>query len=62
MQGGFVKGRHILDNVIYVQEDMHSSHQRQEKGMLTKLDMENALEGVNLSFLYKVLLSFGFYP
>jgi hypothetical protein len=29
MQGGFVKGRHILDNVIQVQEAMHSSHQRQ---------------------------------
>jgi hypothetical protein len=27
MQGGFFKGRHILDNVIQVQEAMHSSHQ-----------------------------------
>jgi hypothetical protein len=26
-QGGFVKGRHILDNVILVQETIHSSHQ-----------------------------------
>ena len=25
LQGGFVKGRHILDNVIQVQEAMHSS-------------------------------------
>ena len=25
-QGGFVAGRHILDNVILVQESMHSSH------------------------------------
>jgi hypothetical protein len=39
MQGGFVKGRHILDNVIQVQEAMHSSHQRQEQGMLIKLEM-----------------------
>jgi hypothetical protein len=60
MQGGFFKGRHILDNVIQVQEAMHSSHQRQEQGMLIKLDMENAFDRVNLSFLYKVLLSFGF--
>lgn len=25
-QGGFVKGRHILDNVIQVQEALHSNH------------------------------------
>jgi len=41
---------------------MYSSHQWQEQGMLIKLDMENAFDRVNLSFLYKVLLSFGFYP
>jgi hypothetical protein len=59
-QSGFVKGRHILDNVIQVQEAMHSSHQRKEKGMLIKLDMANAFDQVKLSFLYKVLLSFDF--
>eukprot|EP00253_Pinus_taeda_P002897 PITA_02897 len=41
-QGGFVKGRHILDNVILVLETIHSSHQREEQGMLIKLDMANA--------------------
>jgi hypothetical protein len=30
--------------------------------MLIKLDMENAFDRVNLSFFYKVLLSFGFFP
>jgi hypothetical protein len=59
-QGGFVKGRHILDNVILVQEAMHSSKLRKEKGMLIKLDMANAFDRVKLSFLYQVLLSFGF--
>jgi hypothetical protein len=59
-QGGFVKGRHILDNVIQVQEAMHSSNLRKEKGMLIKLDMANAFDRVKLSFLYQVLLSFGF--
>jgi hypothetical protein len=28
--------------------------------MLIKLDMENVFDGVNLSFLHKVFLSFGF--
>ena len=42
LQGGFVKGRHFIDNVIQVQEAIHSSFQRKEKGMLIKLDMQNA--------------------
>lgn len=59
-QGGFVKGRHILDNVILVQEIIHSSHQRKEKGMLVKLNMENAFDRVRHSFLLQVLYAFGF--
>eukprot|EP00253_Pinus_taeda_P025043 PITA_25043 len=59
-QGGFVKGRHILDNVIQVQEALHSSQLRKEQGMLIKLDMCNAFGKVNRSFLYRVLLSFVF--
>ena len=42
LQGGFVKGRHIVDNVIQVQEAIHTSFHRNEKGMLIKLDMKNA--------------------
>jgi len=61
-QGGFVEGRHILDNVIQVQEIIHSSQKRKEKGMLIKLDMANAFDRVNQPFLYKVLLAFGFSP
>jgi len=61
-QGGFFKGRHILDNAIQVQETIHSSHQRNEQGMLIKLDMENSFDRVKLSFLNRVLLSFRFSP
>jgi len=61
-QGGFIKGRHILDNIIQVQEAIHSSKQRKEKGMLIKLDMANAFDKVNHSFLLQVLRSFGFSP
>jgi len=59
-QGGFVKGRHILDNVIQVQEALHSSQLCKEQGMLIKLDMCNAFDRVNRSFLYRVLSAFGF--
>ena len=60
LQGGFVKGRQLVDNVIQVQEALHSSFQRKEKGMIIKLDMKNTFDCVNISFLYQVLLSFGF--
>jgi ribonuclease HI len=59
-QGGFVKGRQILDNVIQIQEALHSSHARKEQGMIIKLDMSNAFDRVNRSFLLKVLEAFGF--
>ena len=58
--GFFFKGRHLIDNVIQVQEAIHSSSCRKEKGMIIKLDMKNAFDRVNLSFLYQVLLTFGF--
>jgi hypothetical protein len=61
-QEGFVKARHILDNVILVQETIHSSHQCQEQGMLIKLDMVNSFDQVRHSFLLQVLSVFGFIP
>ena len=60
LQGGFVKGRHLIDNVIQVQDTIHSSSQRKEKGMLIKLDMQNGFDRVKIPFLYDVLLTFGF--
>eukprot|EP00253_Pinus_taeda_P020773 PITA_20773 len=59
-EGGFVKGRQILDNVIQIQEALHSSHARKEQGMIIKLDMSNAFDRVNRSFLLRVLEAFGF--
>ena len=59
-QGGFVKGRHILDNVALVQETIHSSLQHHEKGMIIKLDMVNTFDQVRHSFLLQVLSAFSF--
>ena len=50
----------MLDNVVQVQEALHSSYLRKEKGMLIKLDMKNTFDRVKLSFLYQVLRAFGF--
>eukprot|EP00253_Pinus_taeda_P033311 PITA_33311 len=43
-QGGFIHGRQIVDNFILVQEEIHSSSTRKEKGMFIKLDLESAFE------------------
>eukprot|EP00253_Pinus_taeda_P017777 PITA_17777 len=58
-QGGFVPKRHITDNVILIQEAIHSSINRKEKGMIIKLDMANAFDRVNHQFLKAVLEKFG---
>lgn len=54
-QGGFVPKRQILDNILIFKEALHSSPLKKEKGMIIKLDMENAFDKVNLGFLVVVL-------
>ena len=59
-QGGFMKGRKILDNLVLVQEAIHSSFQRKEKGMVIKLDLDNAFDRARHDFLFIVMEKFGF--
>ena len=54
-QGGFIKGRQILDNVILVQEMIHSSKSRKDKGMIIRIGMANAFDRVKHSFMYRGL-------
>lgn len=58
-QGGFVPKRQIRDNVILIQEAIHSSINRKERGMIIKLDMANAFDSVDHHFLTAVLRKFG---
>eukprot|EP00253_Pinus_taeda_P019113 PITA_19113 len=58
-QGGFVPRRKITDNVILIQEAIHSSIRRKERGMIIKLDMANAFDRVNHHFLKEALGKFG---
>jgi len=58
-QGGFVPNRQIVDNIMLVQEAIHSNMSRNEKGFILKLDMANAFDHVNHSFLIVVLHKFG---
>jgi exonuclease III len=59
-QGGFVRGRQILDNIILVQEAIHTSCKKKEKGMAVKLDLANAFDRVRHDFLFTVMRKFGF--
>eukprot|EP00253_Pinus_taeda_P029799 PITA_29799 len=59
-QGGFLSNRQIHDSIILVQEAIHSSISRQEKGFVLKLDLANAFDRVRHSFLFVVLKKMGF--
>eukprot|EP00253_Pinus_taeda_P018715 PITA_18715 len=53
-QGGFLSNRQIHDTITLVQEAIHSSTSRQEKGFVLKLDLANAFDRVRHSFLFAV--------
>jgi hypothetical protein len=49
-----------VDNIVLVQEAIHSSVQAKGKGMVVKLDMANAFDHVRHGFLFQVMEWFGF--
>lgn len=51
-QGGFMQERQIMDNIVLVQEVIHTSFKTKGKGMVIKLDMANAFDGVKHDFLF----------
>ena len=59
-KGGFVPNRQIIDNVIIVQEAVHSSILKQEKGMIVKLVMANVFDKVSHPYLMVVPQKLGF--
>jgi len=59
-QGGFLANKQISDSIVLVQEAIHSSHSRKEKGFILKLDLANVFDRVRHSFLIIVLKKMGF--
>ena len=59
-QGDFISGRQISDNILVVQEAIHSSSKRGEPGMAIKLDLANAFDRLRHSFIILVLKKFCF--
>ena len=61
-QGGFLANRQISDSILLVQEAIHSSQVRKEKGFILKLDLANAFDRVQHSFLLVFLKKMGSAP
>ncbi|CAN1162622.1 Putative ribonuclease H protein At1g65750 [Linum perenne] len=61
-QTSFVPGRHITDNIIVVQEVIHSMHGKSSgKGiMVLKIDLAKAYDGVRWSFVIDTLVAMNF--
>lgn len=60
-QGAFVKNRNISDNIQIVQELAYDLNKKSRGGnMIIKLDMEKAFDRLDWSFLFHVLVQFGF--
>ena len=50
-QGGFLEKRQIWDNIILVQEAIHSNKSRGEKGMEIKIDIANDFDTISDFFV-----------
>ena len=61
-QGGFISGRQISDNILMVQEAIHSSTKRGEPSMAIILDLANAFDRLSHYFILMVQKKFGFPP
>ena len=61
-KGGFILGRQISDNILMVQEAIHSNSKKGESGMAIKMDLANAFDRLRHSFILLVLKKFGFLP
>ena len=60
-QVGFVVGRLILDNIIIVQESIHSNMERKQQGIAIRMDMANAFDRVNHFSLFEIMSKFVFF-
>ena len=61
-QSAFIKGRHIHEGVLSLQEIVHEVRARKLGGVFLKLDFEKAYDRVRWSFRRQVLLRKGFDP
>ncbi|XP_071674451.1 uncharacterized protein [Lolium perenne] len=61
-QSAFIRGRHIHEGILALQEIIHETKSKKLQGVFLKLDFEKAYDRVNWAFLREVLLRKGFEP
>ena len=61
-QSAFIKGRHIHEGILSLQEIVHEVKSKKLRGVFLKLDFEKAYDRVKWPFLREVLLRKGFDP
>jgi hypothetical protein len=59
-QGGFMQRIQIVDNIIMVQEYIHSTRENKDKGMIIKINMANSFDKAINSFLLMFCLNLVF--
>jgi retron-type reverse transcriptase len=57
-----MKGRFILESVVYAYEIIHETTKSNKKGIVLKFDYEKAYDRVNWNFLEEMMVSRGFGP
>nr|XP_051201760.1 uncharacterized protein LOC127315299 [Lolium perenne] len=61
-QSAFIRGHHIHEGILALQEIIHETKSKKLQGVFLKLDFEKAYDRVNWAFLREVLLRKGFEP
>jgi mannosylglycoprotein endo-beta-mannosidase len=61
-QSAFIRGRHIHEGILALQEIIHETKSKKLRGVFLKLDFEKAYDRVSWAFLREVLLRKGFEP
>ena len=54
-QGSFIAGRQIYNNILMVQEAIHSIQSCKEVGMAIKIDLTNAFDRIQNSYIFQVI-------
>src|SRR6266498_3485116 len=61
-QTAFMRGRNILEGIVFLHETVHEMHRKKQSGVILKLDFEKAYDEVRWTFLFQTLRMKGFSP